>query len=32
MARISIAPRWVRLYDFERGRVPGFLQQLARRG
>jgi hypothetical protein len=31
MARISIVPRWVRLYDFEQGRIPGFLQELAQR-
>ncbi len=30
MARISIAPRWLRLYDFEQGRIPRFLQELAR--
>jgi Pyridoxamine 5'-phosphate oxidase len=28
MARISFVPRWARLYDFEQGRVPGFLQRL----
>ncbi len=28
MARISLVPRWARLYDFEQGRVPGFLRRL----
>jgi uncharacterized protein YndB with AHSA1/START domain len=29
MARISIAPRWARYYDFGAGRVPEFLRQLS---
>jgi len=29
MARISIAPRWARLYDFGAGRLPTFLATLA---
>ncbi len=29
MSRISITPRWARYYDFEAGRVPGFLLRLA---
>ena len=29
MARISIAPRWARYYDFSAGRVPEFLRQLS---
>lgn len=29
MARISIEPRWVRLYDFGAGRMPAFLMELA---
>jgi hypothetical protein len=31
MARIAIAPQWVRYYDFGAGRVPRFLQELAER-
>jgi nitroimidazol reductase NimA-like FMN-containing flavoprotein (pyridoxamine 5'-phosphate oxidase superfamily) len=30
MARIAITPRWVRYYDFGAGRMPRFLQELAR--
>ncbi|MET8148413.1 pyridoxamine 5'-phosphate oxidase family protein [Actinoplanes sp. NPDC049668] len=29
MARIAIAPRWARFYDFNAGRLPRFLQKLA---
>lgn len=29
MARIRIAPRWARLYDFGAGRLPSFLADLA---
>jgi hypothetical protein len=29
MARIAIAPTWVRFYDFGAGRMPRFLQELA---
>jgi hypothetical protein len=29
MARISIAPRWARFYDFGAGRIPSFLSTLA---
>ena len=29
MARISIAPRWARFYDFGAGRIPSFLSKLA---
>jgi nitroimidazol reductase NimA-like FMN-containing flavoprotein (pyridoxamine 5'-phosphate oxidase superfamily) len=29
MARIAIAPTWVRYYDFGAGRMPRFLQELA---
>ena len=29
MARISIAPRWARFYDFGNGRVPTFISELA---
>jgi uncharacterized protein YndB with AHSA1/START domain len=29
MARITIAPRWARYYDFGTGRIPGFLRDLA---
>jgi hypothetical protein len=29
MARISIAPRWARFYDFGAGRVPTFIAELA---
>jgi hypothetical protein len=28
MARLSVAPTWARVYDFDAGRVPGFLQDL----
>lgn len=31
MARIAIAPQWVRYYDFGAGRVSRFLQELAER-
>ena len=31
MARIAIAPSWVRFYDFGAGRMPRFLQELADR-
>jgi nitroimidazol reductase NimA-like FMN-containing flavoprotein (pyridoxamine 5'-phosphate oxidase superfamily) len=31
MARISIAPRWARFYDFGAGRLPAFLSELAAR-
>jgi hypothetical protein len=31
MARIAIAPQWVRYYDFGAGRMPRFLQELAER-
>ena len=31
MARIAIAPRWARYYDFGAGRMPRFLQELAQR-
>jgi hypothetical protein len=31
MARIRIAPRWARLYDFGAGRLPAFLAELAER-
>ena len=31
MARIAIAPTWVRFYDFGAGRMPNFLQDLAAR-
>jgi len=31
MARIAIAPRWARFYDFGAGRLPRFLQELAER-
>jgi hypothetical protein len=31
MARIGIAPQWVRFYDFGAGRLPRFLQELAER-
>jgi nitroimidazol reductase NimA-like FMN-containing flavoprotein (pyridoxamine 5'-phosphate oxidase superfamily) len=30
MVRISIEPRWARLYDFGAGRLPAFLSKLAR--
>lgn len=30
-ARIAITPQWVRYYDFGAGRMPRFLQDLARR-
>lgn len=29
MARIAITPHWVRFYDFNAGRIPHFLQELA---
>jgi len=29
MARISVTPDWARFYDFEAGRVPAFLHELA---
>jgi len=29
MARISIEPRWVRLYDFGAGQLPTYLSKLA---
>ena len=29
MARIAIRPRWARFYDFNTGRIPQFLQDLA---
>jgi hypothetical protein len=29
MARISIEPRWARVYDFGAGRLPAFLSKLA---
>ena len=29
MARIAITPTWLRFYDFGRGRIPRFLQELA---
>ncbi|MFD4369481.1 pyridoxamine 5'-phosphate oxidase family protein [Rhodococcus sp. NPDC058521] len=29
MARIAITPHWVRFYDFNAGRIPRFLQELA---
>lgn len=29
MARITIEPEWARVYDFGRGRLPGFLLRLA---
>jgi hypothetical protein len=32
MARIAIAPTWVRYYDFGGGRLPQFLQDLAAAG
>jgi nitroimidazol reductase NimA-like FMN-containing flavoprotein (pyridoxamine 5'-phosphate oxidase superfamily) len=32
MVRISVEPRWARCYHFGKGRVPGFLAELARRG
>jgi hypothetical protein len=28
MARITIQPRWARYYDFDTGRIPGFLLKL----
>lgn len=28
MARIAVAPRWVRYFDYGAGRLPGFLQDL----
>jgi hypothetical protein len=31
MARIAITPRWVRYYDFGAGRMPRYLQELAKR-
>ena len=31
MARIAIAPSWVRFYDFGVGRMPKFLKELAER-
>lgn len=31
MARIAIEPTWVRFYDFGAGRMPTFLQELARK-
>lgn len=31
MARIAITPSWVRYYDFNAGRVPTFLRELAER-
>jgi hypothetical protein len=31
MARIAIAPDWVRFYDFGAGRMPKFLMDLAER-
>jgi hypothetical protein len=31
MARISIEPRWARLYDFGAGRLPSFLAELVER-
>lgn len=30
MARIRIRPRWARFFDFGAGRLPGFLESLAR--
>ena len=30
MARIAITPTWVRFYDFGAGRMPHFLQELAK--
>lgn len=31
MARIAVVPTWARYYDFGTGRIPTFLQDLARR-
>jgi hypothetical protein len=31
MARISVVPSWARSYDFNAGRLPGFLKTLAER-
>jgi nitroimidazol reductase NimA-like FMN-containing flavoprotein (pyridoxamine 5'-phosphate oxidase superfamily) len=28
MVRISVTPAWARFFDFEAGRLPGFLQEL----
>ena len=30
MVRIRVAPTWARFFDFGAGRMPGFLEQLAR--
>jgi hypothetical protein len=31
IARIAIAPSWMRFYDFGAGRIPRFLKELAER-
>jgi hypothetical protein len=31
MARIAITPHWARYYDFGAGRLPQFLQDLAKK-
>ena len=30
--RIAVTPRWARFYDFEAGRLPGFLHKLVTGG